>query len=282
MTQIDLMASPPPPPPLHTSSMPSPPPAIVTSLYGVSLRQLNIAVVVIIVLLAPLIIIVTCLKARRAHAHRINAARIQAMRAANGGHILLPNGQFGPATGLDVSAIQMVGKTYVFEGGVSRSMSRRSESGFSESMKETSGGAAATVVRIDEGEKQPGSDGDVSRKVPMEDASAGAVVGARLYSESECSVCLQEYRNGDVLRKLHACGHSFHGECIDVWLQGHASCPLCRKSVTPPPLEGPHAPETGEGGVAGDVALGQAQLLGSGVFNSVPLRDEAPAAPHGM
>lgn len=44
----------------------------------------------------------------------------------------------------------------------------------------------------------------------------------------ECTVCLGEYEKGEILGTLHTCGHSFHKNCIDAWLQSNVSCPLCR------------------------------------------------------
>lgn len=40
-----------------------------------------------------------------------------------------------------------------------------------------------------------------------------------------------EYHNDDVLRILPHCGHSFHVTCIDIWLQQHSTCPVCRISL---------------------------------------------------
>ncbi|CAK9856454.1 unnamed protein product, partial [Sphagnum jensenii] len=53
-----------------------------------------------------------------------------------------------------------------------------------------------------------------------------------------CSVCLSEYQEGDTLRILPKCNHSFHLLCIDTWLHSHSTCPLCREifSCTDPPL----------------------------------------------
>ncbi|KAI4382664.1 hypothetical protein MLD38_008600 [Melastoma candidum] len=48
---------------------------------------------------------------------------------------------------------------------------------------------------------------------------------------SQCTVCLSEYRPGDMLRILPNCGHSFHATCIDIWLQQHSTCPVCRVSL---------------------------------------------------
>lgn len=46
-----------------------------------------------------------------------------------------------------------------------------------------------------------------------------------------CTACLEEYRDDDVLRILPYCGHSFHVTCIDIWLQQHSTCPICRMSL---------------------------------------------------
>ncbi|XP_015898462.3 NEP1-interacting protein-like 1 isoform X2 [Ziziphus jujuba] len=43
-----------------------------------------------------------------------------------------------------------------------------------------------------------------------------------------CSVCLQEWKEGESVRRLPKCGHFFHMECIDKWLMRQVSCPMCR------------------------------------------------------
>ncbi|XP_020547056.1 RING-H2 finger protein ATL34-like [Sesamum indicum] len=48
---------------------------------------------------------------------------------------------------------------------------------------------------------------------------------------SQCTVCLSEYHEEDTLRILPLCRHSFHATCIDVWLQQHSTCPVCRISL---------------------------------------------------
>ncbi|KAE9458243.1 hypothetical protein C3L33_09861, partial [Rhododendron williamsianum] len=41
----------------------------------------------------------------------------------------------------------------------------------------------------------------------------------------------QDFKNGDLIRVLPSCGHSFHLRCIDDWLTIHGSCPVCRGDV---------------------------------------------------
>ncbi|KAF3436166.1 hypothetical protein FNV43_RR23258 [Rhamnella rubrinervis] len=47
-----------------------------------------------------------------------------------------------------------------------------------------------------------------------------------------CVVCLNEFQIHDTLRVLPNCSHAFHLDCIDIWLQSNASCPLCRTSIS--------------------------------------------------
>lgn len=48
----------------------------------------------------------------------------------------------------------------------------------------------------------------------------------------ECAVCLSQFEDSEVLRLLPKCKHAFHVDCVDTWLYGHSTCPLCRQSVT--------------------------------------------------
>ena len=51
----------------------------------------------------------------------------------------------------------------------------------------------------------------------------GGVVGG----ESQCSVCLHDYKDDDNCCML-PCGHSFHQACIMEWVKTKANCPMCR------------------------------------------------------
>lgn len=64
--------------------------------------------------------------------------------------------------------------------------------------------------------------------VEEETVAVAAADGERgVYSGNSCSVCLDEYEEGDQLLQL-TCGHVFHQTCIDHWLKGHRVCPCCR------------------------------------------------------
>ncbi|KZV34359.1 RING/U-box superfamily protein [Dorcoceras hygrometricum] len=48
----------------------------------------------------------------------------------------------------------------------------------------------------------------------------------------KCVVCLNEFQENKMLRILPKCGHAFHLDCIDVWLQSSSNCPLCRSTIS--------------------------------------------------
>ncbi|KAL8515755.1 hypothetical protein ACS0TY_014442 [Phlomoides rotata] len=48
----------------------------------------------------------------------------------------------------------------------------------------------------------------------------------------ECAVCLNEFQEEEKLRIIPNCAHVFHIDCIDIWLQNNANCPLCRRSIS--------------------------------------------------
>lgn len=45
--------------------------------------------------------------------------------------------------------------------------------------------------------------------------------------ESTCSICLDNFAEGEKVRILK-CKHEFHCDCIELWIQGHGTCPICR------------------------------------------------------
>ncbi|XP_051196272.1 RING-H2 finger protein ATL8-like [Lolium perenne] len=73
------------------------------------------------------------------------------------------------------------------------------------------------------------------KPVPAADAGWSAEAGgagvqlAGGWADAECAICLSELAvDGERVRVLPACGHGFHGACVDGWLAARASCPTCR------------------------------------------------------
>ncbi|KAF3433381.1 hypothetical protein FNV43_RR24483 [Rhamnella rubrinervis] len=48
---------------------------------------------------------------------------------------------------------------------------------------------------------------------------------------AECCICLGVFEDGDKVKVLPPCKHSYHPHCVDKWLANHSSCPLCRASL---------------------------------------------------
>ncbi|RHN68820.1 putative transcription factor C2H2 family [Medicago truncatula] len=51
-------------------------------------------------------------------------------------------------------------------------------------------------------------------------------------STCECIICLDEFEDNDRLGTLSICYHTFHLDCIEVWLRKNPNCPLCRSNCS--------------------------------------------------
>ncbi|BAF15521.1 RING-H2 finger protein ATL68 isoform X1 [Oryza sativa Japonica Group] len=49
--------------------------------------------------------------------------------------------------------------------------------------------------------------------------------------DTQCSICLSEYKEKDILRIVPICHHNFHLYCLDAWLLKQTTCPICRISL---------------------------------------------------
>jgi E3 ubiquitin-protein ligase ATL10/75/76/77/78 len=64
-------------------------------------------------------------------------------------------------------------------------------------------------------------------------AAAGNASTTGAWAEAECAICLSELADGERVSVLPACGHGFHGACVEGWLAARASCPTCRAPSRP-------------------------------------------------
>ena len=51
-----------------------------------------------------------------------------------------------------------------------------------------------------------------------------------LDKSDNCSICLENYNKDNIINVLK-CGHKYHKDCIDDWINDNNNCPLCRLSL---------------------------------------------------
>ena len=51
------------------------------------------------------------------------------------------------------------------------------------------------------------------------------------YIHDNCSICLEEFKNKNKIRKLNDCHHIFHQSCIDIWFKNKFQCPTCKNNL---------------------------------------------------
>ncbi|KAI5054498.1 hypothetical protein GOP47_0030606 [Adiantum capillus-veneris] len=68
-------------------------------------------------------------------------------------------------------------------------------------------------------------------KVSMHSCSDVAVMVNSQECDSKCSVCQEEYMEGDELGELQ-CGHGYHTDCIKQWLLVKNQCPICKAAAS--------------------------------------------------
>lgn len=68
---------------------------------------------------------------------------------------------------------------------------------------------------------------EVISNLPLREVEAGV---SDVNFSSKCVVCLSEFEVGEKVRTL-PCVHEFHQPCIDQWLEGHRTCPICRVEI---------------------------------------------------
>ena len=47
----------------------------------------------------------------------------------------------------------------------------------------------------------------------------------------QCTICLANIENNQIVREINKCKHCFHVECADKWFEEHITCPHCRQDI---------------------------------------------------
>uniref|UniRef100_A0A6M2DSL5 RING-type E3 ubiquitin transferase n=1 Tax=Xenopsylla cheopis TaxID=163159 RepID=A0A6M2DSL5_XENCH len=71
---------------------------------------------------------------------------------------------------------------------------------------------------------------------PLESEQISSLPTVKITAEQtsiklQCSVCWEDFKEDEMVRQL-PCSHVYHDQCIFPWLQLHATCPICRKSLS--------------------------------------------------
>ncbi|RDY02937.1 NEP1-interacting protein 1, partial [Mucuna pruriens] len=67
---------------------------------------------------------------------------------------------------------------------------------------------------------------NIIQKLPVQQFNSSKML--KLYNDSCCSICFQNFEDEEFVRALPKCDHFFHLVCIDKWLVQQGSCPMCR------------------------------------------------------
>ena len=52
------------------------------------------------------------------------------------------------------------------------------------------------------------------------------------FDMDSCACYLEDFVEGDILAPLPPCGHTFHKDCIFLYLHGANICPFCRQTIS--------------------------------------------------
>ncbi|KAH1217661.1 Receptor y region, transmembrane domain- and RING domain-containing protein 3 [Glycine max] len=53
-------------------------------------------------------------------------------------------------------------------------------------------------------------------------------------SQRDCPICMEDFKNGELIQPFGVCVHEFHLSCVNSWLLGggKTTCPVCRKDLS--------------------------------------------------
>ena len=50
-------------------------------------------------------------------------------------------------------------------------------------------------------------------------------------TDQQCTICFENFTDGQELRRINHCEHTFHKTCIDRWFTTNVRCPNCRHDI---------------------------------------------------
>ena len=52
------------------------------------------------------------------------------------------------------------------------------------------------------------------------------------FKETECAICMEEYKGRDIIKSFYKCNHIFHKKCLLNWLKKNNKCPICNHDLS--------------------------------------------------
>lgn len=87
------------------------------------------------------------------------------------------------------------------------------------------------VSQLEDGIDVPSSPDDTTSGLSiqeLEELPCFYYVEGKSHNTSTCPVCLDGLQTGEKCRIFPACKHTFHAQCVDLWLARRLTCPTCR------------------------------------------------------
>ena len=54
-----------------------------------------------------------------------------------------------------------------------------------------------------------------------------------VFKYKSCSICLCDFEHAEKVKVIPRCGHTFHEDCLEGWLQKRFRCPNCNTDIVP-------------------------------------------------
>jgi hypothetical protein len=51
-------------------------------------------------------------------------------------------------------------------------------------------------------------------------------------TQLSCSICMEDFSEENDELHITQCSHLFHAKCLEMWMNGHATCPICRRDLS--------------------------------------------------
>merc|ERR1712228_581851 len=63
-------------------------------------------------------------------------------------------------------------------------------------------------------------------------------MGQKVKTQISCAICLDDFKNNQMVAEMPGCVHIFHKDCVEQWLQQSPTCVMCRQDVVRDPAVG--------------------------------------------